>query len=282
MEKITFPARDGYNLSGFWAVPMGDFRGTVVISPATGVPKEFYSHFSQYLVNQGYRVFCFDYRGIGGSAPKDLNNFHATMHEWGLLDMNAALDFVVTEKQTEEVIWIGHSVGAQMHGMLDKRDSISKVIAISSSIGYWNYFFFPYNIYVLLLWKIVGPLMIMGKGYAPMKKIGWGEDIPKGVFYEWRQWCMNKQHFKPFLQERFGIDSFPDFKQPITAIHPSDDYIANTKTVAALLQFFPNAEKKTILIRPSEVGAKKIGHMGIFRRRFQNSIWPLILKEVEL
>lgn len=281
MEKITFPARDGYPLSGFWAVPIGDFSGTVVISPATGVPKEFYSHFAQYLVNHGYRVLCFDYRGIGGSAPKDLNNFHATMHDWGLLDMNAALDFVVTEKHAKSVIWIGHSVGAQMHGMLDKRDSISKVIAISSSIGYWNYFFFPYNIYVLLLWKIVGPLMIIGKGYAPMKKIGWGEDIPEGVFFEWRQWCMNKQHFKPFLQERFGIDSFADFKQPMIAIHPSDDYIANTKTVAALLQFFPNAEQKTIMIRPSEIGVKKIGHMGIFRRRFQNSIWPLILNEIE-
>jgi predicted alpha/beta hydrolase len=92
---------------------------------------------------------------------------------------------------------------------------------------------------------------------------------------------MNKQHFKPFLQERFGINSFADFKQPMIAIHPSDDYIANTKTVAALLRFFPNAEKKTILIRPSDLGVKKIGHMGIFRRRFQNNIWPLILAEIE-
>jgi predicted alpha/beta hydrolase len=281
MEKISFPARDGYTLSGFWAVPIGDFKGTAIISPATGVPKEYYSPFAQYLVNQGYRVFCFDYRGIGGSAPKELKNFHATMHDWGLLDMNAALDFVVTNKEAKTVVWVGHSVGAQMHGMLDKRNCISKVIAISSSIGYWNYFFFPYNIYVLLLWKIVGPLLILGRGYAPMKKIGWGEDIPKGVFYEWRQWCFNKEHYKPFLQERFGINNFADFTQPITAIHPSDDYIANSKTVAALLEFFPNAEQKIIMIRPSDIGVKKIGHMGIFRKRFQNSIWPLILNEIE-
>lgn len=281
MQKISFMAKDGYTLAGLWVVPIGEYKGTVVISPATGVRKEFYTHFAQYLVNHGYRVLAFDYRGIGGSAPRELKNFQATMHDWGLLDMNAALDFVVTEKQAKDIVWIGHSVGGQMHAILDKRDTISKVIAISSSIGYWRYFSFPYNIYVLLLWKVVGPVMLKGKGYAPMKKIGWGEDLPEGVFYEWRQWCMTKDHYKPFLQDKLGIEHFPDFTQPITAIHPSDDYIANTKTVAALLDFFPNARKKTIMITPSSVGAKKIGHMGIFSRRFQNTIWPMILEEVQ-
>lgn len=281
MQKISFMAKDGYTLEGFWVVPVGEFKGTIVISSATGVRKEFYTHFAQYLVNQGYRVLGFDYRGIGGSAPRELKNFQATMHDWGLLDMNAALDYVVSEKEAKDIVWIGHSIGGQMPGILHKRDAISKVIALSSSIGYWKYFYFPYNFYVLSLWKIVGPVMLWQKGYAPMKKIGWGEDLPKGVYEEWRQWCMTEQHFKPFLQERLGIDRFTDFKQPITAIHPSDDYIANPKTVKALLDFFPNAEKKTIMINPSSVGAKKIGHMGIFSRRFQNTIWPIILEEIQ-
>jgi predicted alpha/beta hydrolase len=281
MEKILFHAKDGYALKGLWAVPVAQHKGTVIMNAATGVKKEFYIRFAQYLVQNGYRVLLYDYRGIGESAPSSLRRFKATMHEWGTLDMDAALSYAVTQKHAAEVIWIGHSVGAQMMGLLEHRHKIIKVLAINASIGYWNYFTFPYNYMVLGLWLFVGPPLTIATGYAPMKQLGWGEALPAGVYFEWRKWCLSKHHFRDFLQDHIGASLFTDFTAPITAVHTSDDYIANKKTIAALMDFYPNAPNKTICIKPAEYGAANIGHTGIFRSRHEKKIWPLLVEQME-
>jgi predicted alpha/beta hydrolase len=281
MEKISFTAADGFVLKGLWAVPVAAHKGTIIINAATGVKKEYYLRFAQYVVQNGYKVLLYDYRGIGESAPATLKGFNATMHEWGTLDMNAALNYVVKEKNIAAIIWIGHSVGAQMMGLLDQRQAIEKVIAINASTGYWNYFTFPYNYMVLGLWLFVGPPLTILKGYAPMDKLGWGEALPSGVYFEWRKWCLSKYHFTDFLQQHIGAPTFTDFKAPITAVHTSDDYIANTKTIAKLLEFYPNSPNKTICITPADYGVAKIGHTGIFRKKFENNLWPLVIQTIE-
>lgn len=281
MQSVSFPAIDGYMLKGLWAVPFAENKGTVVMNSATGVKKEYYVRFAQYLVQSGYCVLLYDYRGIGESAPKSLKGFKTNMHEWGTLDMNGALNYVIKEKNISKVIWLGHSVGAQMMGLLQNRDSITKVIAVNASTGYWNYFTFPYSYMVLGLWLFVGPPLTILNGYAPMSKIGWGEDLPSGVYFEWRKWCLNKKHFTEVLVQKTGSAIFSDFTAPITAIHTSDDYIANKKTVAKLLEFYPNSDSKSYCIEPKEYGFSKIGHTGIFRKKFENSLWPFILQQIE-
>jgi predicted alpha/beta hydrolase len=281
MEKVKLNASDGYVLHGLWFVPVAAYKGTVVISAATGVKKGYYQKFALYLVQCGYRVLTFDYRGIGDSAPASLKNFEARMHQWGTLDMNAALSYVVEQKQATNVIWIGHSVGAQMMGLLTHRQHISHVLAISASTGYWAYFPFPYNIFTLLLWLFVGPPLTLLMGYAPLKKMGWGENLPAGVYFEWRRWCLSPNHYQSFLHLHIGQQYFTDFTAPITAIYATDDYIANTKTVQRLLNFYPKARHQQITISPQQTGVKKIGHTGIFSSRFQHSIWPQLLAAVE-
>jgi predicted alpha/beta hydrolase len=281
MEKISFTAADGYTLKGLWAVPVAAHKGTIIINAATGVKKEFYIRFAQYLVQNGYRVLLYDYRGIGESAPASLKGFKAMMHEWGTKDMNGALNFIVNEKGGNDIIWIGHSVGAQMMGLLEQRHTIKKVIAINASTGYWNYFTFPYNYMILSLWLFIGPPLTILNGYAPMNKLGWGEPLPSGVYFEWRKWCLSKYHFKDFLLKHIGTEKFIDFTAPITAMHTSDDYIANKTTVAKLLEFYPKCPTKTICIKPADYGFKKIGHTGIFRSRHEKKIWPVIMDLIE-
>jgi predicted alpha/beta hydrolase len=135
---------------------------------------------------------------------------------------------------------------------------------------------------VLSLWTMVGPPMTWLKGYAPMKSMGWGEDLPRDVYYQWRTWCLTKEHFKPDLRAHHGFEKFEDFRAPIVAIYPTDDYIANHRTVDASLEFYPASIHKKITIAPKDMGVKKIGHTGIFRSRSQKTIWPIIVREMEL
>lgn len=280
MEKITILAADNYQLSAIQMKPVGSIAGYSIINSATGIKKEFYLRFAQYLVQHGFAVLLYDYRGIGESAPKDLRTLQTNMHEWATKDMNAVLDYVVIKKNWTNIIWIGHSVGAQLMGLLDNRHHIKKVLAINASIGYWAYFTFPYNCIVLLVWA-VGWAATKVSGYAPMNRFGWGEPLPAGVFYEWRKWCHHKFHFRDFLINNYKKSAFTTFTIPVTAIYTSDDYIANHKTVPALLSFYPNAPQKIIKINVKEYGENKVGHTGIFRKRYEKSLWPIIIDTIE-
>tara|TARA_R110001592_G_C13183107_1_gene751157 strand:- start:1610 stop:2455 length:846 start_codon:yes stop_codon:yes gene_type:complete len=279
--SIIITAIDGYKLSALYSTPVAENIGTIVLSSATGVKKEFYRHFKEYLVRNGYNVLLYDYRGIGGSAPNDLRGSFAYMHEWGTMDMNAALNYLVEEKGLTNIIWFGHSLGAQLIGFLEKQQHIKKVISLNAAVGYWGLFPFPMNITVCFLWYVIYPVMIKFYGYGAMSKIGWGENLPKNVLGEWREWCLNKDYFKKTLQQKLNTDKFYLFTTPITALYISDDYIANDKTVPPMQQFFPNAPYEIIKIKVKKYTSYKVGHTGIFRKKFENTLWPLLVDIVE-
>lgn len=281
MKNITITAADGYPLSALYGTPVDESRGTVIISSATGVKKEFYLNFSWFLVQYGYNVLLYDYRGIGGSAPKDLKTTNAYMHEWGTMDMNAVLNYAVTERKLTNIIWMGHSVGAQLMGFLQERQHIQKVIAISAAFGYWGYLPFPARWFIWGLWYFVGPLMVGVYGYGNMKRIGWGENLPRNMMKQWRHWVLSKTYFTGCLQQQINADKFYDFTTPITAVYASDDFIANDKTVPLMMSFFPNAPQQVLKLAVENFTREKVGHTGLFRRKFQDTLWPWLVKVIE-
>jgi len=277
MKKITINAGDGYPLSALLGEPAHTPSGVIVISAATGVRKEFYINFARFLMSHYYYVLLYDYRGIGESAPPDIKRTFIYMHEWGTKDMNAALDYLVLEKHFTNIIWLGHSIGAQLVGLLKNKQHVRKVISINAAFGYWGYFPYPMKAVVWLLWYIIGPLLVKIYGYGVMKKIGWGENLPRNVILEWRSWCISKTYFKDFLKNKIHADRFYHFTIPITAVYTSDDYIANDKTAPLMMQFFPNAPSKLIKLDVRKYTPHKVGHTGIFRKRFEAALWPWLL-----
>ena len=281
MQKITLTAADGYPLSALYLKPVGEPTGSIIISSATGIKKEYYINFTRFLVQHGYSVLLYDYRGIGGSANVHLKNCNAYMHEWGTLDMNAALDYMVNEKGFTGITWVGHSVGAQLVGFLQQQQHIRKVIAISAAFGYWKHFPSPVKYKIWFLWFFIGPLMNKVFGYGAMKKIGWGENLSKNMMKEWREWCLSKTYFTGMLQHQLQRDKFYGFNQPITAVYMSDDYLANDITAPKMLEFFPDSCKRIYKIPVEDYTTERVGHSGIFRRKFENKLWPLLVGFIE-
>jgi predicted alpha/beta hydrolase len=281
MQKITIIASDGYALSALYGESMVEAKGTVVISSATCIKKEFYINFAQFLIQNGYSVLLYDYRGIGGSAPTDIKNSTIYMHEWGTKDMNAVLDYMVDEKRQTGIIWLGHSIGAQLVGFLKNHQHIKKVVSVSAALGYWGYFPLPMRAVVWLMWYVISPVLITIFGYGTMRKVGWGEDLPKNAILEWRQWCMSKTYYMDFIREELKLDRFYEFRVPITALYISDDYIANDKTVPLMMEFFPNSLTEIHKINVKKYTHDKVGHTGIFRKKFAATLWPLLLKTVQ-
>ena len=91
--------------------------GAVLIGGAMGVRQSFYRPFAQWLADQGYVVATFDYRGVGDSRGPSLRGFEADLFAWAR-DTDAAIDAHSTAPAHLPLYVIGHSLGAQLPGLL--------------------------------------------------------------------------------------------------------------------------------------------------------------------
>jgi len=194
--------------------------------------------------------------------------------------MNAVLDYLVNDQGLTDIIWLGHSIGAQLVGLLKNKVHLKSSFH-HAALGYWGYLPYPMKAVVWVLWYIIGPILTKLYGYGVMNKIGWGENLPRNVLLEWRSWCLSRNYYMEFLKSEIQSDRFYDFTIPITAVYTSDDFIANDTTASLMMQFFPNAPSKLIKLEVRQYTSHKVGHTGIFRKRFARIFWPLLLRIIQ-
>ena len=270
--ELSFPARDGYMLAATRRRPAnGNAKAFVLIGSATAVPRQFYAKFASYLAEASFAVLSFDYRGVGGSRPKSLRGFPASMRDWAALDLSAAIDFAAKEAAGRPLLLVGHSFGGQALGLVPNSQKISRALLVAAQVGYWRLFPPPENYRIYVRLRFIGPMLAPVFGYLP----GWlgvGEDLPKGVFLEWAAWCMKPRYLfdDATLETR---TNFPNYKGALRAIGLADDKWAPPKAVALLLEGYTGTKPEHLTIAPSDVGADKIGHFGFFRAEHRDTLW---------
>jgi predicted alpha/beta hydrolase len=272
-QALKIRCKDGRELAATWfsgGAPAR--RAGLLISPATGFPQTFYFKLAGYAATRGFDTLVYDYRGMGRSAPPDLSKETTRMSDWGLLDMRAALEFVAQRAPGVPLATIGHSVGGQFLGLLTNHALARAHVQVATSIGYWPWEHAPFKYLAWWFWRVHGPLMLKLKGYVPTGG-GWsGLPLPRGVYEEWRRWCLRTDHFGPDLSTYLTDNVFATFRSPILNIGFEDDPIATRKTVAALMKFYPNAACESRWYTPGDVGGP-IGHGGFFSARYTDALW---------
>jgi predicted alpha/beta hydrolase len=263
MQKIELIAADGYRL-GAQFYPVASSRKIVLIAPATAVPQGFYRRFALAMNARGYSALSVDYRGVGSSKPATLKGFHANYRLWGQTDLAAAFDYA---SQFGDVYLAGHSFGGHGLGMIPQAKLLKAAWICGTGAGYSGYMSWFEPIKVQLLWNLLAPIGVALKGYAPMSWFGIGEDLPLGVYHDWKFWCAMPQYFfsDPALVNSDFIKRFHQLAIPIQFVNALDDKWALPKSRDAFVSGYQSAEIQRVDLKPSDYGTLKIGHMGYFR-----------------
>lgn len=279
-QPFDLRAPDGRELAAHWFAAE-QRRGVIVMNGATGFPQAFYFKLAQYAAERGYDVLLYDYRGMGFSAPADIAAEKTRMSDWGLLDMRAALDAGAERAQGQPVVTLGHSIGGQFLGLL-RNHALARVhVQIATSIGYWRWEGAPFKYLAWWFWRVHGPLMLALKGYVPTGG-GWaGLPLPRGVYEEWRRWCLRPDHFGPDLSTYLADNYFADIRAPLLSVAFTDDSIATPRTVAGINRFYPNVQRESRWYSPADAGSKRIGHEGFFASRHRDTLWRPVLDWID-
>ncbi len=117
-------------------------------------------------------------------------------------------------------------------------------------------------------------------GYMPARRLGLGEDLPAPAMLQWGRWSAMPEYFYDDpewdARQRAGKITLP-----ILVLGFDDDPWANTEAISRLLAPAQNAKIERREIRRADYGLSSIGHMGFFRTRNAEKLWPLVAQWLE-
>ncbi len=251
-------------------------RGNVVIGGAMGVRQDYYAPFAQWLAAQGWRVTTFDYRGSGASMPNtpgtSLRGFKADLFDWAR-DYEAVIDHAHAAAPEKPLYLLGHSLGAQLPGLLDNAHKVSGMLSVAAGSGYWRENAPRLKRIVPYFWFFLVPLATRLFGYFPGRRLRKVGDLPAGVMMQWRRWCLHPQYSvgaegEP-VRQRYASVRFP-----VTALSITDDELMTLRGTHSLINLYENAQREVHRIAPADLAVRRIGHFGPFRHEHESTLWP--------
>ncbi|MCP5468839.1 MAG: alpha/beta hydrolase [Deltaproteobacteria bacterium] len=278
-KKVKIKTKDNILLQG--EILSGpNPKAVVLINPATATKTSYYKEFAKYLVENGFAVFLWNYRGICISKSETLAGSQYKFSDIGKYDVPAAIDKVSSLFPNLPLLCIGHSAGGQQFGFTDQHKKLQILIAVASSSGYFYQMPFAYRLKALFFFKIFAPISNLFFGYVAASKFKFMEDLPTSFVKEWNQWCSEKElFFSPkYYNNLLPQDAYKNFNFAIHVMTADDDEISTPKNIE---NFWKNihSKKGIVFTRYSACNFpnKKIGHFGYFKKSSKR-IWEDILK----
>lgn len=272
MTKQTLRVDEGVSVALCVFEHEGTARASVVIGGAMGVRQDYYASFAQWLAQQGFRVTTFDYRGHGDSLVGPMREVRADLFDWAR-DYEAVIAAARAALPEQPLYLLGHSLGAQLPGLLRNPGQVDGLLSVAAGSGYWRDNAPRLKRMVPYFWWVLVPLATRLCGYFPGRKLRKVGDLPAGVILQWRRWCLNPTYSVgaegPEVAQRYGAVRFP-----VLALSMSDDELMTLRGTQALVNLYSNAPTRVERIAPQDVKALRIGHFGFFREQFRQSLWP--------
>lgn len=275
VEDFEFSASEA-NLSARLYAPMAMPEIAVVLNGATGVPRDYYQHFARWLAaERGMACLTYDYRDFGTSLKRRLKDSDATMADWALKDMPAA-QAEMRRRYPDAKLWvIGHSVGGMLGPLQPGIDRIDRMICVCSGLVTLADHPWPYKGLASLFWYGHVPPLVRLLGYLPGRMLGFGSDLPSGVYWQWRKWCTSPDSYLPELGDTLPPADWGRMTTPVDVIALEDDQTVPPPAVWRLAELYGPAARRHLLA-PAAFGLREVGHIGAFARR-SRAIWPRLV-----
>jgi predicted alpha/beta hydrolase len=278
-EQVSLPTEDGYTLGGTYFVSESILAPdlAIVINCGIGIASRHYRHFARFLASAGFSVLTYDYRGMGLSRPRTLKNFPATIEDWSEYDCTAATRWMSNQCASARLIGIGHSFGSLLFGGSRAASLVSEYVMICPHTGYYGDYGLKYRIPMSLVWHTVMPAITRLFGYFPARRLRLGDDLPKGVALQWGDRRTPTNTVNPGDRLARIIEDSSRISAPAVLVTISDDSFGTAVGAARVRDYFPGLDFQSWSIRPADVGLRKIGHFGFFRRDSANTLWPQLV-----
>lgn len=273
-EKVGIICRDGVRLGGhIWRSSARHGDDIVIINTATAVLARYYHRYARFLASHGFTVLTYDYRGIGLSCPSSLKGCAYRWHDWGELDFDAALVFMRGRYPDRAMIVVGHSIGGFLPGLAATATRIDRLLTVGAQYAWWWDYAPAHRARLFCKWHVAMPVLSALYGYFPGRRLGWLEDLPAGVAYEWAFRGPRFERSHPQAARAGLLARMAGVTAPILAVTTTDDEFGTLPAIRRALRYYTNTERLLAVLNPSDYGCSAIGHFGLFHDRHEPGFW---------
>jgi predicted alpha/beta hydrolase len=268
---------DGALLRGQLYRPKGQPRAAMVVHGATGAPARFYRAFAQWAAaERDLAVLTYDYRDFGSSLRRPMRGSRATLADWGRHDQGAALA-LLARLYPDAPLWVlGHSVGGLWLGWHEAMGRVTRSITVGAGLTHVSDHPWRYQWKARVFWSSPVRLAARMAGYLPGTLVGLGADLPRGVYEDWRRWCLTPGWHLSDVGRTLPLPDVHKVRGTIRMIAIADDDLVPAAAVWRARALYPEAMKQQLVLRPADFGLASIGHIPPFQRR-NAVLWPAIL-----
>lgn len=268
---------EGALLRGRIVRPKGTPRAALVIHGATGAPARFYRAFADWAAaERDLAVLTYDYRDFGSSLRRPMRGSRATLADWGRHDKAAALS-TLARMYPDTPLWVvGHSVGGLWLGWHATMARVTRAITLGAGLTHVSDHPWRYQWKARVFWSQPVRMLTRVAGYLPGQMIGLGADLPRGVFEDWRRWCLTPGWHLSDVGRSLPLPDPTLVRARLRMIAVADDDLVPAVAVWRARALYPEAMKEQLVLRPADFGLERIGHIPPFQRR-NAVLWPAML-----
>lgn len=262
----------GVEVTAWWHDASGPARGAAVLAPGVAVPARVLLPLADALTSRAWDVLRLEFPGVGASSVRPRDSREG-MAAWGAGHLDTAVRAARERARTGPVVVVGHSAGAWLLLLTPAAPEVDAVLAIASMSGSWRLLRRRARPRLLLAFWVVIPLMDALTGTLP-GWVGLGVDAPGAALRQWARWCRRPG----FVYDDPDVTTHEQLlSAPVRVLLPTDDAWATRAAVDAM--WGPAAGgHETVPVRPEDHGGAPIGHTGLLRSRFAESVWSTQLE----
>jgi predicted alpha/beta hydrolase len=197
-EPFTIRCPDGRELSAQWfAAPSR--RAGLMVSSATGFPQTFYFKLAalrgraRYTTRWSTTIAAWARRRPRISPPKQTR----TERLGPVRHAPPRSRPPRCARRDSPVATFGHSIGGQFLGLLKNHALARAHVQIATSVGYWRWEHAHSSTSHGGSGGCMGLAMLALRDTSRLAVAGPDWPLPRGVYEEWRRWCLRPGHFGP-------------------------------------------------------------------------------------
>lgn len=281
-QELRFASGAAVLAGRLYLPAQGAPRAAVVLNGATGVPQRYYRHFARWLAEaQQLACLTYDYADFAESARMHPRRSRETMQNWALRDQPAAREEMRRQCAGLPLWVIGHSLGAMLMPLQDGFQDVARMIVVAGGLVHHHDHPWPYRGLALAFWFGHVPLLVRALGYLPGRALGFGADLPAGVYWQWRRWCTTRGSYLPQTGTSLPAPRWRGTGVPVDLVALADDEVVPPDSVWRLGAVFDAPEQRRRVLSPQDAGwprGGRVGHLGVFARA-NAGLWPRLLPE---
>lgn len=267
---------EGAHLVARYTPSVGPARANLVLHGATGVPQHYYRAFADWASGRGIGVLTYDYRDFGASLHSHPRHSKATFADWMIHDQ-AAAERALARLAPEGPLWVlGHSLGGLGLAFRRHDPRFERITTVGAGIGHYTDHPWSYRPLALAFWFLLGPVGTAVAGYLPGRRLLLGADLPAGVYWQWRKWCVSRDFFKADIGVSLPEPDFGMAGPALRLLTMSDDVVVPPAAVRRYADAFPEGRAEYRVLRPADFGLPSLRHIEVLSKR-NAAAWPAIL-----